>query len=129
LRAVESSGMAAIEGARVGAAAAAFIAGRIGWRGAGAPIAVAPEFAYVVPQRWSAEDGGLDALPASLRMREDLPLARVALSADGSLLWQGPLRRLLRHRRVRLALDGLAQRAPGAIRVEALISRTATASR
>lgn len=119
LRAVESSGMVAIEGARVGAAAAAFLAGRIGWRGADAPITIAPEFGYVVPQRWSADDGGLETLPASLRMRLDLVSARVGLRSGGSLLWQGPVRRLLRHRRVQVELAGLARRAPGAFRIDA----------
>ncbi|MCK6451835.1 MAG: NAD(P)/FAD-dependent oxidoreductase [Alphaproteobacteria bacterium] len=119
LRAVESSGFAAIEGARVGAAAAAYAAGRIGWRDGATPIALAPQFAYLVPQLWAFDDGGVAALPASLRAGQDLAAARIGLRHDGSLLWQGRKRRLLRHRRLRVDLGELARRGPGAIAVEA----------
>ncbi len=119
LRAVESSGFAAIEGARVGAAAAAYAAGRIGWRDGARPIALAPEFAYLVPQLWAFDGGGLAALPASLRAGQDLEAARIFLRHDGSLLWQGRRRRLLRHRRLGVDLGALSPRGPGAIAIEA----------
>ncbi|MBL8670595.1 MAG: FAD-dependent oxidoreductase [Alphaproteobacteria bacterium] len=116
LRAVETSGVAAFEGARAGAAAAAFLRGAIGWE-ASAPIALADPFSYLVPQRWSAGTGTLAALPPSLRVGADLAAARVVLSLDGQPLWQGRSRRLLRHRRIHLALDALAGRS-GAAQVD-----------
>lgn len=115
LRAVESSGFAAIEGARVGAATAAFLGGRIGWRGQVSTIAIAPQFRYVVPQCWSFEVPGLATLPTSLRVGADLDSARVGLRHDQALLWRGPVRRLLRHRRIRVPLSSLSTRLPGSI--------------
>ncbi|MCC7049931.1 MAG: FAD-dependent oxidoreductase [Alphaproteobacteria bacterium] len=121
LRAVESSGFAAIEGVRAGAAAAAHLRGARTWRDRSLAIAVAPAFLYLVPQCWSFDAPGLAPLPTSLRVGADLSSARVGIRQGESLVWQGPARRLLRHRRISAPLTGLLDRRPGSIAVEAMV--------
>lgn len=114
LRGVETSGIAAREGARAGAFAAAWLAGALaGWQ-RGVRIRLAPEFRYLVPQRWSdglsEPGGGAPPLAPALRMKADHGPGRVLLR-DGSLLWQGPVGPHLRERRIRLDLTPLVRRA------------------
>jgi len=109
LRAVETSGFAAIEGARVGAAAARFVNHGKDWRGNQRRFGLAAELSYVVPQLWSPTPPGDDALPASLRARVDIDHGRIALRQGATVLWQGRNGRMRRHRRIRLALDRMRQ--------------------
>lgn len=105
LRAVESSGLAAIEGARVGANAAAYLEGVLAWPGEAASIRLGEGLAYIVPQRWApAAVGGYAArsLPVSLRALTDVPRARLRLTEDGKEIWAGGRMKALRHRRLAL---------------------------
>jgi NADPH-dependent 2,4-dienoyl-CoA reductase/sulfur reductase-like enzyme len=107
LRAVETSGFAAIEGARVGANAAAWVQGACGWSRDGAAIRLGKDLAYLVPHRWvTVPDESVPTLPVSLRARADRPGARLRLTGDGKELWLGPRKDLLRQRRI--ALPGAA---------------------
>jgi hypothetical protein len=111
LRAVESSGRAAIEGARVGAVVAAYLAGDREWPLHAAALRTGDSLAYVMPQRWSiaaGSDGGLTALPVSLRSRVDLRRGRLRLAQGGTVLWSGPPVAALRQRRIRLPAAALA---------------------
>lgn len=121
LRAVESSGRCAIEGARAGAAAAAFLAGRIGWGEDAVPIALGPDYLYLVPQHWDFAAPG-PGLAASLRVTADVGIRRSVVVRHGSdIIWRGRLQPLLRQRRVRVDLDGLTLRAgqAGPVTIEA----------
>ena len=103
LRAVETSGFAAIEGARVGAAAAVFLRDPTQWRVQPRTIRVSPEFAYLVPQCWSAGSDTLTPVPFSLRVNKDLGASRVAMKIGDTVVWQGIAKTLRRHRRIRLS--------------------------
>lgn len=120
LRPVESSGIAALEGARAGACIAAFLAGRLDGAQAGAAFQLGEGVRYLVPQRWAAETVDLrDARPLrpSLRVSADIT-ARVALTADGAAVWRGSRRPLLRERRIAINLDALPSGRPAAPRVD-----------
>lgn len=110
LRAVESSGRAAIEGARVGANAAAFLQGQLAWPRNTARIRLGEGLSYVVPQRWASSDGhggALRALPVSLRASADIRRGRLCLSDDGRDVWTGGVAKILRHRRLSLPASAL----------------------
>ena len=103
LRAVESSGRAAIEGARVGANAAAHLRGELDWPIEAAALRIAPQLAYLMPQRWAVGGDRCPAaqgLPISLRSRVDIPRARLRLDQAGELRWTGRPVSILRQRRV-----------------------------
>ena len=114
LRGVESSGMAALEGARAGVCVAAYLSGTLSGSIGEAPIEVGADIEYVVPQRWAneAEPAGAPRLRPSLRVSADQAKARVRLLGDGRVLWQSPFRRILRSRRAPLSLTTLHRRMP-----------------
>ncbi|MBM3596702.1 MAG: FAD-binding protein [Alphaproteobacteria bacterium] len=116
LRAVESSGFCAIEGASAGAAAAAFVRRQTEWNGTAAPIGLGTNLLYMVPQRWAFEPAR-QLLPASLRTRIDLDRARVLLRHGDEIVWQSLRRSLLRQRRIRIDLAGLPAGLRGTPRV------------
>ena len=121
LRPVESSGVAACEGARAGACIAAFLAGRLDGAQALPAFGLGEGVRYLVPQRWAMDAVDLrDARPLrpSLRVSSDMEAARVALSADGMAVWQGARRRLLRERRIAINLDALPRGRPAALQVD-----------
>ncbi|MBL8832769.1 MAG: NAD(P)/FAD-dependent oxidoreductase [Rhodospirillales bacterium] len=107
LRAVETSGWAANEGARVGANAAAYLDAPAAWRENAARIAAGPGVAYVVPQ-FHAPANGMAALPVSLRADRDMRPARLHLDADGAEYWRGNLPSARRLRRVAVEADAFA---------------------
>ncbi|MEO8133579.1 MAG: FAD-dependent oxidoreductase [Betaproteobacteria bacterium] len=122
LRAVESSGLAAIEGARVGANAAAYVGGKgegpFAWPREAANIRLGNGLSYIVPQCWVSPDvhgHATRALPVSLRARMDFRRARLCLSEDGRDIWTGPPTNILRHRRLALPAAALDQLRGGAI--------------
>ena len=120
LRPVESSGVAALEGARAGACIAAFLAGRLEGAQANLAFGLDEGLRYLVPQRWAADAVDLgDARPLrpSLRVAADTN-ARIALSADGAAVWQGARRTLLRERRIAINLDALPHGRPAGLRVD-----------
>lgn len=125
LRAVESSGIAAIEGRRAGAAAAEFLAGRLGWGERAAALSVSEGIAYLVPQRWAARDAanGAPPLPPSLRVANDCARARVVLSCDGVAAWRGRVRPLLRQRRIALDLSCLNRLSAPPRTIEIMLDR------
>ena len=120
LRPVESSGVAALEGARAGACIAAFLTGRLDGAQAEAAFQLGEGLRYLVPQRWAAETVDLSGAPPlrpSLRVAADTT-ARVALRADGAAVWQGSRRRLLRERRIAINLDALPHGRPAGLHVD-----------
>lgn len=120
LRPVETSGVAALEGARAGACIAAFLAGRLGDEQAATAFDLGQGVRYLVPQRWAADAVDLrDARPLrpSLRVSVDAT-ARVVLSVTGAPVWRGARRSLLRERRIAINLDALPQGRPAAVRVD-----------
>ncbi|MBL8688038.1 MAG: FAD-dependent oxidoreductase [Rhodospirillaceae bacterium] len=105
LRAVESSGLAAIEGARVGTNVAAYLEGLLAWPDVGTCIRLTEGLAYIVPQRWvPTNDSGYAtrSLPISLRALADVPRARLRLIENGKEVWAGREMKVLRHRRLAL---------------------------
>jgi hypothetical protein len=103
LRAVESSGLAAIEGASVGANAAAYLRGSLDWPDKRTAIRLGSDLAYLVPQVWAPRAGdGARALPISVRSQRDIARARLRLSDNGVDLWMGKPAGIMRQRRVTL---------------------------
>ena len=120
LRPVESSGIAALEGARAGACIAAFLAGRLDGAQADAAIQLGEGVRYLMPQRWALDAVDLPnarPLRPSLRVSADIT-ARVVLNAGGVPVWQGGRRSLLRERRIAINLDALPPHRPAAVRVD-----------
>lgn len=113
LRAVESSGLAAIEGARVGANAAAFLRGESNWRDDQAEIGLGDAIAFLVPQRWARDEIKMIALPIALRALADIPRGRVRILEDGVERWSGRSRAILRQRRIALPALGFARLSGG----------------
>lgn len=116
LRAVESSGRAAIEGARVGRAVAAHLAGALPWTDDETEIVAGDGLLHAMPQRWSNDTAsGLAPLTMGLAVSSDTPRSRLRVQADGRDVWAGRPARLLRKRRLTLpssaltALDGAAR--------------------
>lgn len=107
LRAVETSGWAANEGARVGANAAAYLREASGWRDGASRIVAGPGVAYVVPQ-FHAPEAGMSTLPVSLRTDRDMRSARLHLDADGAECWRKNIPTALRLRRVAVGADAFA---------------------
>jgi NADPH-dependent 2,4-dienoyl-CoA reductase/sulfur reductase-like enzyme len=107
LRAVESSGLAAIEGARVGTNAAVYVGNPYDWPRDAACIHLGDGLSYIVPQRWASFDGNGRALPVSLRARRDIGRGRLCLSEDGREVWTSRPTRMLRHRRLALPAAAL----------------------
>jgi hypothetical protein len=122
LRAVESSGLCAIEGARAGSAAATFLASRFDWKDSAVPVGLGPDCLYLVPQRW--DFGALGpGLAASLRVNADGDKqCRVAVRQGGNIFWRGRPQKLLRQRHVPIDLTGLSTLSDttGPIMVEAI---------
>ncbi|MBL8702845.1 MAG: FAD-dependent oxidoreductase [Alphaproteobacteria bacterium] len=108
LRAVESSGRAAIEGARVGGNVGAYLGGRLGWDASATPIGVGSGLAYAMPQRWAAPGGSGEALAICLGALVDMPQARLCVRAEGATRWMGAPTRILRKRRLTLPPAALA---------------------
>lgn len=126
LRPVETSGIAAREGARAGACAAAYLAGGFGWRSEDARIAPGRDVALIVPQRWARDAHGVAADPTlrpSLRVSSDIANARVQLRAGDKTIWQSRRKHLLRGRRMPLELLALTDVDAGPITVEISPSR------
>ncbi len=108
LRAVETSGWAANEGARVGSNAATYLREPSAWRNEATRIAAGRGVAYVVPQfRTSAN--GMAALPVSLRAERDMRPARLRLDAEGAECWHRDLSSALRLRRIAVDADAFAR--------------------
>jgi NADPH-dependent 2,4-dienoyl-CoA reductase/sulfur reductase-like enzyme len=105
LRAVESSGWAAKEGACVGANVAAYLARPGEWRTDATRIRAGAGLAYAIPQVW-APAPGMAALPASLRASGDARGAHLSLAQAGSEIWAGGSADFLRQRRI--AMDQAA---------------------
>ena len=105
LRAVESSGWAAIEGARVGTNAAAFLRLPTAWRGAATRIVAGAGASYIVPQ-FRSPDEPVAPLPVSLRANADAVRGRLRLAEGGVERWSRPLGAALRMRRI--AMDPAA---------------------
>ena len=105
LRAVESSGWAANEGACVGANVASYLANPGEWRTDRTRIRAGAGLAYAVPQVW-APASGMASLPVSLRVDDDFTRARLGLAQDGAERWAGGQTRMMRKRRI--ALDKTA---------------------
>jgi len=105
LRAVESSGVAALEGASVGANAAAYLDGTLDWANDAPPVQLGDGLAYLVPQRWDRKRAVAEAvatLPISLRSSTDAERGRLSLSEAGQVVWSsGPIRPL-RQRRIKM---------------------------
>src|SRR5690606_12202307 len=93
LRAVESSGFSATEGARVGASVAAFLRSGASWCAASRPIEVAPDFDYVVPQYWTPDDATLAAIPFSLRVRKNGAPIPIQVKIGEQVVWRDAPRR------------------------------------
>ncbi len=106
LRAVESSGLAAIEGARVGANVAAYLRGAVQWPGDAAALRPGASLAYLVPQNWSPRSADMQALPISLRVLTDISRGRIRISTAGEELWTSRTRAILRKRRIALPTTG-----------------------
>lgn len=107
LRAVESSGMAAIEGARAGASTAAYLEGSLGWSDGAARISLGDGIAYIMPQLWAPMSDNathLQPLPISLRTVADTR-GRLRLSQGGRELWASERRRFMRQRRIKLPAE------------------------
>jgi NADPH-dependent 2,4-dienoyl-CoA reductase/sulfur reductase-like enzyme len=120
LRAIESSGWAAIEGASVGRAAAASLRDRSHWRPVVARIEAGLGVAYVVPQLWSSpQPGPVGALPASVRASRDARGVRISLSRDDEPAWAGRTRNIRTDRRIKIpdATLGDVASAGGLVRV------------
>jgi hypothetical protein len=122
LRGVESSGIAALEGARAAACVAAYLEGGLSGIIGRTRIDVGPQIEYVVPQRWASDEpdpAGTPRLRPSLRVGADQANARIHLCTGGQSLWQSSRRRLLRSRRLPLSLASLNGRTPEeTVRVE-----------
>ncbi|MBI3503602.1 MAG: FAD-dependent oxidoreductase [Proteobacteria bacterium] len=112
LRAVESSGWAANEGACVGANVAAFLAASDDWRHSPVRIRAGAGLDYAVPQFW-APAPGMTALPVSLRASEDFTRARLGLDIDGAARWTGGAAALLRKRRIAVGADAFESLSAG----------------
>lgn len=116
LRAVESSGFSAIEGSRVGASASAHLRAPAGWSARSCAIQAAPEFAYVVPQRWTFDEGGPAAIPFSLRMSAGRAPTPIAVKVGDAVVWRAPARQRWPHRRIRIPetvlADGMSEHLP-----------------
>ena len=110
LRPVETSGVAALEGARAGACVAAFLKGELAGDRGDLPINVDEPIRYLVPQFWHRDEPdpvGAMRFHPSLRVSVDLPPTRIVLSGDGVALWTGRCKRHLRERRVAVDLSQL----------------------
>ena len=105
LRAVESGGIAALEGASVGANAAAYVGGALDWTDDAPPVQLGDGLAYLVPQCWDRKRAvatAIATLPISLRSSTDADRRRLSLSEAGQEMWSsGPIRPL-RQRRIKM---------------------------
>ena len=106
LRAVESSGRAAIEGARVGAHVAAQLRDERALTPDTTTIGVGAGLEYVMPQRWSHGGERRPALPFSLRSLIDVKRGRLRLAGNGELRWSSRPTTILRKRRIALPATG-----------------------
>lgn len=114
LHGVESSGWCAREGRHAGEMMARFLRRELADARGDARFRLSGEIAFLVPQLWS--DGeSIRPVSPTLRMSRDLRHARLRLQRGNEEIWTGLPRTLLRHRRVKIALDGLASRASGSV--------------
>lgn len=107
LRDVETSGVAALEGARAAACVAWYLKQGPQDAEGTIPVEISDPIRYVVPQRWAPaapEPTGAPRLRPSLRVNADVSGRRVVLRVDGRTVWRGRKRRLLRERRIPVAL-------------------------
>lgn len=107
LHGVESSGWCAQEGFHAGEMASRFLRGELTARQGALRFELPDEIAYMVPQRWDDSSPVAPVRP-TLRMNRDLRNARLLLGCGERDVWSDRPRPLLRRRRIRLALDGLA---------------------
>lgn len=119
LRAVESSGFSAIEGARVGSGVAAYLGGSAtAWCVASRPVEAAPDFDYVVPQRWTPDDGRLPPIPFSLRVRTNGAPIPIAVKIGDRVVWSDAPRHRRPHRRIGIPQEPIASAVGDASRIE-----------
>jgi thioredoxin reductase len=122
LRAVESSGFSAIEGARVGAGAAAHLRAPREWPDRSCPIEAAPEFAYVVPQRWTPGAGGPAAIPFSLRVQSNGAPIAIAVRVGDEVVWRDAPRSRRPHRRIQIPQTAITDRIAEAPSIEVSVT-------
>ncbi|MCI0362573.1 MAG: NAD(P)/FAD-dependent oxidoreductase [Phycisphaerales bacterium] len=108
LRAIESSGQAAREGAIAGRALAALIGKQTGPDIGTIRIDAESPLSYVVPQRWALPPSPLPATRFSFRSRAELR-GRIAISVGGTTAYQSKPMRIRANRQLRLSADGLNQ--------------------
>ena len=126
LRPVETSGIAALEGARAGECVASFLEGRLSGKRGDFPIAADAPIRYVVPQFWhqdEADPEGATRLLPNLRVSSDQSLGRIVLWGDDNEFWVGPRKRHLRERRVTIDLTQLNRTSAGRARVALDVER------
>lgn len=111
LHGVESSGWCAREGRHAGGMMARFLRGQLPGTRCATRFELSDDIAFLVPQRW---DWGLftSSVNPTLRMKRDLWNAKLRLEHGDTDVWLGKPGPLLRRRRIRLRLDGLAGGSP-----------------
>ena len=127
LRPVETSGVAALEGARAGACVAAYLRETLEMPGRHVPIGLGDGIRYLVPQRWSLDEREPEDAPIlrpSLRVKTDQPKSRVVLSVGGVPVWTNRRKNLLRERRIAIDLSFLHDHGEIGTSVDVAISRT-----
>lgn len=119
LRAIESSGWSAIEGARIGLAAARHLRSAGRWRPSGATLTNGRGVSYVVPQIWADDEIG-SFLPISLRASLDHNRAQIRIVRNDEVEWRGRMQSMRIGRRLPISsdtIDALARRG-GEIRID-----------
>jgi thioredoxin reductase len=122
LRAVESSGFSAIEGARVGASVAAHLRQATTWCARSCPIDASPAFSYVVPQRWTPDDSALAAIPFSLRVPSNGAPIPIIVRVGAQVVWQDAPRRRRPHRRIHIPQAVIAGHVTEAASIEVSVT-------
>lgn len=107
LRGVESSGAAALEGARAGACIAAFLREQISGRLGAVHLSTSAPLRYIVPQRWSLDDHVriTPSMRCSTRAIRDARDTSMALRSQKKGWPLDRRRRLRRERQIPLALE------------------------
>jgi thioredoxin reductase len=115
LRGVESSGVAALEGARAAACIAAYLARELSGVIGQTQIDIGPQIQYIVPQRWAAHESDpaqAASFRSSMRVTGDRRNVRIRLRSGPQILWESSRRRLLSSRRIPVSLTSLDARMP-----------------